>query len=70
MASLTFLNAGFDSIMKDLPKFIQMLPDIPFIDEQHVAMQKLRSPEGRRSVLEIWTTAVKAGEAADAKKGA
>jgi hypothetical protein len=68
MASIPYINAAFDSIMHDLPGLIRLLPDIPFVDEQHIALQKIQSQEGRVIVLKLLKNAIAAGEAADRKK--
>jgi hypothetical protein len=68
MASTDYLNAAFDSVMHDIQGLVRLLPDIPFIDEQSAAMQKIRSSEGRAMVLKLVKNAVAAGEKADADK--
>jgi len=68
MASIDYINAAFDSVMHDLPGLIRLLPDIPFIDEQAVAMQKLKSQEGKVIILKLVKNAIASGEAADKKK--
>jgi hypothetical protein len=67
MASTDFINAAFDSVMHDIQGLVRLLPDIPFVDEQGVAMQKIRSQEGRVMVLKLVQNAIAAGEKADAK---
>ena len=68
MASVDYLNAAFDSAKKDIISLLRLLPDIPFVDEQHLAMQKINSPEGNAMILKLVKNAAAAGEAADAKK--
>lgn len=68
MPSTEFLNAAFDSAMKDVRGLIRLLPDIPFVDEQSVAMKALNEPAGRVMLLQLIKNAVAAGEAADAAK--
>ena len=68
MPSTEFLNAAFDSAMKDVRGFIRLLPDIPFVDEQSVAMKALSEPAGRLMLLKLIKNAFEAGEAADAAK--
>lgn len=66
MASVEFLNAAFDSAMQDVRGLVRLLPDIPFVDEQSVAMKQLQSSEGRVMLLKLIKNAIAAGEAADA----
>ena len=66
MASVEFLNAAFDSAMQDVRGLVRLLPDIPFVDEQSVAMQQLQSAQGRVMLLKLIKNAIAAGEAADA----
>ena len=70
MASVDYQNAFFDSVMRDLPGLVRLLPDIPFVDEQSVAMKQLQSSEGRVMLLKLIKNAIAAGEAADAAKDA
>lgn len=65
MASVDYQNAMFDSIMRDLPSLVRLLPDIPFVDEQSVAMQEIKSPRGRAIILKLLQNAIHSGEAAD-----
>lgn len=67
MASTDYLNAAFDSALRDIHGLLRLLPDIPFIDEQSVALQKIQSPQGRQLLLKLIQNAVAAGEAADRK---
>lgn len=68
MASVAYVNAAFDSALRDIKGLLRLLPDIPFIDEQSVAMEKIQSAQGRAMLLKLIQNAVAAGEAAD-KKG-
>lgn len=68
MASIDYTNAAFDSALRDIRGLLRLLPDIPFIDEQSLALQKINSPEGRAMLLKLIKNAIAAGEAADAKK--
>lgn len=68
MASIDYINAAFDSAMRDIRGLLRLLPDIPFIDEQSVAMRELQSPQGRAMLLKLIQNAVAAGENADAGK--
>jgi hypothetical protein len=70
MASVEFLNAAFDSAMQDVKGLVRLLPDIPFVDEQSVAMKELSSPQGRVMLLKLIKNAIAAGEAAEAAKDA
>ena len=65
MASVKYLNAAFDSVMADIVGLVRLLPDIPFVDEQHEALKTIRSEQGRAMVLKLVKNAVAAGEAAD-----
>ena len=65
-ASVAYLNAAFDSVMTDVVGLVRLLPDIPFVDEQGIAMQKIRSAEGRQMMLKLLKNAIAAGEQADA----
>lgn len=67
MASINYINAAFDSVMHDLPGLIRLLPDIPFVDEQKVALDKIKSPEGRAVLLKLLKNAIASGENADRK---
>lgn len=67
MASTKYLNAAFDSAFKDIHGLLRLLPDIPFVDEQHLASQKIESPEGRAMLLKLIQNAIAAGEKADAQ---
>lgn len=69
MASVEYLNAAFDSVMRDIKGLLHLLPDIPFVDEQNIAMREINSPRGREMVLKLVKNAVASGEAADARKG-
>ena len=70
MASVEFLNAAFDSAMQDVRGLVRLLPDIPFVDEQSVAMKELSSPQGRVMLLKLIKNAIAAGESAEAAKQA
>ena len=65
MASTKYLNAAFDSVMSDVVGLVRLLPDIPFVDEQHEAIKALRSEQGKAMILKLVKNAVAAGEAAD-----
>jgi hypothetical protein len=67
MASVAYLNAGMDYLLEHLPELAQQLPDIPFVDEQRIALEKLNSKEGRAVLFHLWKGAVGAAEAGDAK---
>jgi hypothetical protein len=68
MASEHFLNAAFESAMRDAHGLVRLLPDIPFVDEQSVAMRQLRSPDGQAILRKIIKNAIAAGEAADVRE--
>lgn len=68
MASVNYTNAAFDSALRDIKDLVKLLPDLPFVDEQSLAMQKINSPEGRGMLLRLIRNAIAAGEAADAKR--
>ncbi len=68
MASVDYINAAFDSALHDIQGLVRLLPDIPFVDEQGVAMQKIRSPEGRRMLLKLIRNAIAAVEEKKKKK--
>ena len=67
MASVAYLNAGMDYLIEHLPVLAKQLPDIPFIDEQKLALEKLYSKEGRLVLFSLWKGAVEAAEKGDAK---
>ena len=66
MESIEYINAAFDSAMQDVRGLVRILPDIPFVDEQSVAMKELQSPQGRVMLLKLVKNLIAAGEAADA----
>jgi hypothetical protein len=67
MASKEYLNAAFLSAEKDLEGLLHLLPDIPFVDEQLIARDKLASDKGRQALYRLVKNAIAAGEAADRK---
>lgn len=67
MASVAFLNAAVDSLRKDLHGLVRLLPDIPFVDEESVALKHIDSPEGTAMMLKAIKNLMAAGEAADAR---
>lgn len=69
MASVEYTNAAFDSALKDIKSLLRLLPDIPFIDEQSLAMEKINSQEGRLMLLKLIKNAIAAGERADGVPG-